>query len=270
MKFHEEKVNAEKAGAYLEKNKRNRRIRWPWVHELAEIMLAGQWKQNTGQTVKIAVNGEIVDGQHRMLAIIEANKKQPGIAIGVHFATGLELAVHDAIDTGKARNACDVFTREGIKNANKIPSMITAYLAFKAGARAVDNFSKPSNQQILDFYRCDEMFWQAVSAMTTAWYLAFAKILSPSTIGGLYCIFYDINQQAAYDFMDQLCTGFNIKNDSMKLLRTKLMQDRHAMRKMPKKLRNALIIKTWNLYRKNIVAKILKWDEMKENFPVAI
>jgi hypothetical protein len=70
--------------------------------------------------------------------------------------------------------------------------------------------------------------------------------------------------------MNQLATGNDVTNISISLLRTKLMNDKVSMKKMPQELRLALIIKSWNFYRKNERPKILKWDSTNEKFPIAI
>ena len=86
----------------------------------------------------------------------------------------------------------------------------------------------------------------------------------------MYSLFYDINEIDAESFMVQLCTGMQVENISISLLRKKLMQDKMAPRKMPIILRNALIIKSWNCFRKKEEIKILKFDSVRDEFPTAI
>ena len=55
----------------LLKNNSNRRITKSFVTTYANDMREGRWKGNTAEFIKIADDGDILDGQHRLLAIIE-------------------------------------------------------------------------------------------------------------------------------------------------------------------------------------------------------
>jgi hypothetical protein len=103
-----------------------------------------------------------------------------------------------------------------------------------------------------------------------AYYKQFSKILNPSTIGGFYLLFSNINENLADDFFNQLCSGDSIKNNSILLLRKKLIDDKLSNKKITSVLRNTLIIKTWNYYRKNEVVKVLRFDFENEKLPKAI
>jgi hypothetical protein len=89
-------------------------------------------------------------------------------------------------------------------------------------------------------------------------------------IGGFYSFFYDISPVDAEDFMNQLCTGQDISNSSIFLLRKKLIDDKMSTKKMMMSIKCALIIKAWNHYRSSSEIKILKFDIERDEFPVAI
>ncbi len=55
----------------LKQNHCNRPIRWAKVHRLAEVMKRGGFK-TTHQGICIAKNGRLLDGQHRLHAIVES------------------------------------------------------------------------------------------------------------------------------------------------------------------------------------------------------
>lgn len=268
MEFKKQLITPSIAKQYLEANIKNRRVRQETVNRYANDMINGKWKEDTGDSIKISKTGILIDGQHRLLSIIKAN-----ISINIHVATNVDDDVFDVLDTGTVRNATDVFLIKGIKNENSIPSIISFYELFKIGINTSCHKKDRTltNSQLLIEYEKRPAFWQMVANKSHRWYLGFAKILPKSIIGGMYAIFYDINQDDSESFFDQIATGMDIKNKSIGLLRQKLMQDKMSLRKMPILMRNALIIKTWNYSRlNNNEIKLLKFNSQSEEFPIPV
>jgi hypothetical protein len=265
MIFKKQLVTPDYAKKLLEANICNRRVKQPVFLQYANDMMNGRWKEGTAELIKISKTGVILDGQHRLLAVIKAN-----VAIYFYIAFDLDDSVFDVLDTGSSRNATDVFKVKGIKQENTIPSIITMYNLLVSGKKAgIQKNYKSTNAVLLEQYFEDENFWQNIARKSHALYLSFAKILPPSYIGGFYAFFNRLNEEKAEEFMNQLATGISISNDVIMLLRNKLMQDRMALRKMPPTVKIALIIKTWNCFVKNETVKILKYDPIRDDFPVA-
>lgn len=260
-------ITPSKSKELLEANTHNRRIKQPVVLKYAKDMIEGRWIEDTGETIKIAKSGRILDGQHRLHAIIKANK-----AIYCHISNGLDESVFKVIDTGTTRNATDVFKIEGIKNDNKLPSIISFFNLLEAGKKhkSLHVHEKSTNAMLLDQYYEDENFWQSVSRNSFNWYIGFAKILTPAFIGGFYAHFYKLNSDKAYSFMVQLTSGINVENETILLLRNKLIADKVSIKKMPQNLKMALVIKTWNSFITNKTIKFLKYDSTREEYPRAI
>lgn len=267
MKLEKKAVTPSVAKLYLELNTKNRRVKNPVVLRYAQDMLSGNWREDTGELIKVSKTGELLDGQHRLLAVIKAN-----VCINFHFAIGLEDDLAPFLDTGSGRNATDTFKINGIKYDNTIPSIIQSYYLLKKnnGKSNSQVNDKMTNNGLLGAYRKREKFWQMVASKSHSRYLSFAKILPPSSLGSHYAVFYDINANDAELFMDALSTGLDIKNNSIGLLRQKLIQDKISQKKLPIKIKNALIIKAWNAFRLHKDTKILKYDSLREEYPTAI
>lgn len=249
----------------LERNKSNRRISEPKIMQYVNDMANGKWKEGTGEMIKIATTGRILDGQHRLLAIIKAN-----VSLYFYIVNNLEESVFDVLDTGKSRNSSDCFTIAGIKNSNQIPAIIAFFNLLEEGRKkGIQINSRATNAMLLEQYYDDENYWQAVNRKTLMWYQAFAKILSPSYIGGFYAHLSKLNSDKAEQFMVQLCTGVG-SNATINLLRNKLMQDKMSPRKMTANLKMALIIKTWNHFISGKNVKLIKFDATRDEFPKAI
>ena len=72
ISFGLEEITPKLAQAYLAGNKNNRALSARAVDRYAADMAAGQWPL-THQPIALGPNGELVDGQHRLAAIVKAN-----------------------------------------------------------------------------------------------------------------------------------------------------------------------------------------------------
>lgn len=249
-----------------ERKESNRRIRIPMVFRYANDMKSGKWKEDTAELIKISKMGCLLDGQHRLRAVIKSNTP-----IWFHVAEGMEDEVFDVLDTGISRNATDVFRTKGIKNESWIPSIMQMCNQLKLGRKAGMQVNmKHTNADLFEQYCKDPEYWQTVVRRSHKWYHTFGKILTPSFIGGFYSYFNTIDERIAYEFMDGLATGMNIQDNVINLLRNKLIQDKASPRKMPPTLKMALVIKSWNFYVSGTRVKQLKYSAETEDFPVAI
>jgi hypothetical protein len=251
----------------LKNNDGNRRMKMPSVYRYSQEMKNGKWKEDTGELIKISKTGKVLDGQHRLKAVILS-----GVSIYFHVAYGLSDEIFDVLDTGSLRNAADSFFISGIKNSNALPSMISLNDLLLKGAK--DWFGqknkKLSNSELLDKYNVNPIFWDNVSRKSINWYNSFSKILAPSIIGGMYSAFIYKDSVQANFFMTQLCEGINVTNNTINILRNVLIKDKISSKKMPMDMKLALIIKCWNLYRTNKTVKLLRWDSSVEKFPIIL
>lgn len=100
-------VTPDMARDWLTRNKSNRNIRPLRVAQYARDMRAGAWKR-TGETIKFDTNSDLLDGQHRLAAVIEAEAVVP---MSVTF--GLDPDIKHYVDTGAARTPADALRIKG-------------------------------------------------------------------------------------------------------------------------------------------------------------
>jgi hypothetical protein len=263
LEFKKELITPSRAKELLEANINNRRVRAKVVNRYAQDMLAGRWKENTGEAVKISKSGIVLDGQHRFYAVIKANTP-----IFFHIAYGIDDSVSDVLDTGSGRSAGDVFRLNRITNDSSMPSIIqTSYLLKNNNFACKQKDMRLTNAQLLQKYNENENLWQDICKKSHNWYLSFAKILPKSFIGGFYSVFKEIDLELAEQFMNELCTGINVSNETMLLLRNRLIQDKMSQRKISPTLRTIYMIKAWNCFVKGIVLKKLAFDSERESYP---
>jgi hypothetical protein len=95
-------VTPEMAKEYLTKNTDNRNKRGWWVSGLANQIKRGEWIP-THQGVGITKSGRLIDGQHRLEAIIEAN-----IPVEMMVTTGVRDDAYKVLDSGIKRTMADL------------------------------------------------------------------------------------------------------------------------------------------------------------------
>ena len=89
----------------LQKNATNRKIRPGHVSALAGVMQAGEF-QTTHQGVALNEDGEVVDGQHRLMAIVKSGVT---VTMPVAYGVNAEHYGHLMIDVGMNRSTADVY-----------------------------------------------------------------------------------------------------------------------------------------------------------------
>jgi hypothetical protein len=256
-------ITPARAKEILESNTRNRRVKNRIVERYAADMKDGRWKTGTYELIKISKSGVVLDGQHRLHSVIRA-----GVTIKFQIVFGVDDDVFDVLDTGSRRNAPDTFSVAGINGANTIPSIIQTWFVLNCGTPGKN--VALTNTQRLEEYNNDPEFWYNVSKRAAQWYHAFAKMVKPSFIGGYYALFAAKDGEMAESFMNQVFYGKGIENETINVLRNRIIHDYTSNKKLSATHRHALFIKAWNAYRKGVVLKVLQFDPEKQEFPTAI
>ena len=246
------------ASKLLEKNVDNRSIKQPIVNSYADEMKNGNWREDTFEFIKISSEGFLLDGQHRLLAVVQSQKY-----INFQIAYGLQKDIFPVLDTGAIRSSKDVFSIKKIDNANSITSIIKSYLVHKNGIGRVRDSNtrlKITNTTILEEYERRPDYWQEVATFSLKCYRNFSHVVSVSTIGSFYSHFYDFSPEQSRDFMSQLCTGESITNSTIITLRNILIKDKISTKKIASDDKLNLIIKSWNAFRLGKNYRVLKFD----------
>lgn len=102
-------ITPQMASDILDRNVGNRRLSPALVQEYASYMKQGMWQEN-GQAIQLTDDGFLVDGQHRLSAVVLANQSVPMLVVTVRATDGAgELnAIGMAIDRNKPRRHTDI------------------------------------------------------------------------------------------------------------------------------------------------------------------
>jgi hypothetical protein len=102
-----ETITPEKAAAMLERAKPNRAINEHRAVTIARDMQVGRWGLN-GETIIVAPNGRILDGQHRLTACVIADMPFQSFVV-----YDVPEDMFDTIDSGRTRSASDILRAKG-------------------------------------------------------------------------------------------------------------------------------------------------------------
>jgi hypothetical protein len=127
-------------------NPKNRPIRKIRVDAYARDMRAGKWLVN-GETVKFDWNGNLADGQHRLLAIV-----QSGVTVPLTIVTGVDPDAWGTVDAGVAKTAADMLANKGVPNAALQASVARLALVLNEGmAEGRVSGSKVTNTEVGEY-----------------------------------------------------------------------------------------------------------------------
>jgi hypothetical protein len=111
------------AQVLLKLNRRNRVIRHAWVAELAARMRRGEWKV-THQGLAVSDQQVLLDGQHRLLAVVAAN-----MTVRMRITYDADPDTFDALDMGAKRNLSDLTgsPKHVVEVATRLARMVMPY-----------------------------------------------------------------------------------------------------------------------------------------------
>lgn len=261
MKTKIEFITPKLAEKLLSKNCINRPVKKNTVDYYSDIIKRGQWELN-GESIKISKEGILLDGQHRLMAIVKS-----GIGIKTVIVEGLDSNTFDTIDQGVARTTSDLFNMQGIVNATTISSILCKYnmISNNTSSGLTSNSYKRLNLTKRDYineYKKNEVLWDEICRNSKQYYRKM-KLLSKSEIGG-YMGTLIINKghdpEKVYNFFRQLFYEITPENETINALKEVLINNAISKFKFNAIYRHNLIAKTWNyyIYGKNVKKIIAK------------
>jgi len=264
-------LSPEMAKELLSRNNKNRPVKEDRVNVLARDILAGNWKQ-TGETVKIGLAGNLLDGQHRLAAIVKANG-----SVNVMIAYDVDDSAIDYIDTGVSRSASDVLSIGGHNNAGVMASGLRQLVVYERGLFSGEGRggSKSgrlvTNHEVVDALNRHPHFIDAVQT-----YNRLAKaakggsglMIGPSLGSFFIYQFSKQDQEKATEFFMGLAGQMAFDADSPVFkLRERLIANRVANAKLASRTIAAIVIKSWNLFKEGKKAKERLHFRVGEEFP---
>lgn len=259
-------VSPQNAEALLESNDGNRRLSTMSVVKYAKLMTDGEWRLN-GETVKISTEGErggseslgrLLDGQHRMEAIIRC-----GIPQAITLAIGVKPELFKTIDCGRSRDASDILNIAGYKNTNVLAAALRHMLVIQESESG--NYSRRSipPQYILDAANR----WPQMRHFTSRARLV--QTIIPASLAT--CFMYlttHADIEKSLSFFAKIATGVELSEYSgIRLLRELMMKYKQQHLQLDKRSMLAYTILAWNSHYNDVDVRTIKWIT-NEPFPI--
>jgi hypothetical protein len=232
------------ATEWLRCNRNNRPVRKRHVEFLAQEILDGNWQVN-GQPIVIAEDEQVLDGQHRLFAIVEAGKSIKSMVV-----YGISPDAFKTIDTGAVRTGADaLFLYFPQVQHYIVKACATAAQWCSRMDRKAIGHGRLSNTAVIEYVK--EHLSMLQCAETLQGYPHEARPLSLGCGVALYEMFQRKNQDDASRFMRRLYTGEDIiRSDPEYILRAAFIRDAAQVAKYPLAIRMRMVIKGWNWSRR--------------------
>ncbi len=236
-------VTPELARLWLEFNVNNRHVNPSRVAQIARDMSAGLWKQN-GDSIRFDREGRLIDGQHRLLAVIESGK-----SLSTFVVRGLEPEAQTTIDTGQARSAGQQLHLLGFSNATKAASVVvTLWRLIHAPDKVWAVSNMPSKAEQIEFAMMHrDAITRAVNYGSDAWRELRAKI----SAYGAAAAYIELNGRAEEfgDFHTTLLRGSNLAPGDPRLeYRSRLAKSKSIKSAWDTQAWAAMTVKAFNAY----------------------
>jgi hypothetical protein len=252
------------AEEWLKRNTHNRNIRQRHVETLAHAMTEGQWMLN-GQSVTFDPNGVLVDGQHRLKAVVVS-----GVTIDSVVVRGVDMSAQITVDVGPGRSFGDVLHWRGETSTNVLAAGVRALHRFKYG----DAYASQSTSlrvtfadllAVLDAHPGIRQSCKKAEALRKA-----VKVPA-GPMAGLHYVLWELSPLDADTFYERIADGIELTSTNpIYLLRRAFITDTNSAKKLSVRHRLALTIKAWNFWLAGTDMKLLVWRSggaTREDFP---
>lgn len=251
-----------------EHNTKNRKILPSHVTALAKNMKEGTWRFN-GDSIRFDSNGTLIDGQHRLMAIVKS-----GCTIPCIFVVGLDPDTIKCIDIEmKPRNLKNLFEFDFVKCPGVKATTIRRYFALRDGYVTLRGGSgglmngtlvtETIETKYNFYYENEDVINQVISLAhslnkkTQLLPLADISSIALLLIHDL-CHSYDM----VNDFFEGIMMGSEIPmlND----IHCTLAKDITSKRRMTGQYKQSLIAKCWNYYSQGKFVKYVKYSPERD------
>lgn len=235
-------VTPQMAHAWLAQNNANRNLRNYKVADYARDMRAGRWSySNDG--ICISTDGRLLNGQHRLSAVIEAG-------VPVHLLVIQNMPVDSMInmDVGIVRTAADVLGLREEKNTHLLAAIARRCAIIDDGRIYSDTRQQQiTRSELVTFIDENPLLRHIAQYVGSVRSHIDAR---PSAIGAAYWMIQQVNGTSLAEYyFDQLASRENEPSGSAVLaVDSRLRQVRRDRNHYPDRNHIYLLVKGWNHY----------------------
>tara|TARA_R100000734_G_scaffold18786_2_gene16544 strand:- start:26 stop:859 length:834 start_codon:yes stop_codon:yes gene_type:complete len=192
------------------KNINNRSIKPANLNRLITAIDNGQWVV-THQGIAFDDNGYLLDGQHRLEAIVKTGKTLP-----MMVTRNISAKIFNCIDTGTARSAADSLFIEGCTQPSRVAAGIKVYILYQRYPKGNwSNVINPTHLEIFDNYIKNKEIWDFIVKEINVCHKKF-HFFTLSVAIAMYKLIKDNNydEKICEKFWKQISEGANLEIDN--------------------------------------------------------
>lgn len=255
-------ITPTEAEALLKTNTLNRKVRSSVVARYARDMTNKDWRLN-GEGIKVSDTGELLDGQHRLLACVEAN-----VSFQTILVIGLEFDSRETVDTGARRNFSDILRWHGETGTAGLAAAIESSMLWDESGTPMHIGITHSNHERLAWLEANPDIREALRM----WRFGQAPLKFPISVGGPFLMrAMRLSETDARAFVESLGTGENLdQKHPIYNLRSWLLNMATRRGRPPREEYAAIGVKAWNAYNTGRPVQRLAWRRggaTPESFP---
>lgn len=224
----------------------NRPVRWDDVAAYARDMRAGKWSRN-GETIKIARDGTVVDGQHRLYACMQVETPFWSLVV-----TGVEPEAQDTIDTGIKRRLSDQLSIANEPNAAILAGAARWSLRWLHGLRSTGGAGAyvPTHAEMLAYLAAEPRLRDAAAYAARARRQFKPVRVSVYAMG--WMLLHGTDHLAAEVFLERVIDGAELPARHPVLgFRARIANAKAAGERLTEHQQLALMISAWNAFRED-------------------
>jgi hypothetical protein len=226
----------------LRTNTHNRKLRERAVGDYARDMAAGHWTLN-GEAIKVASDGTVLDGQHRLRAVVVA-----GVDVDMFVIYGLDPATQETMDSGRKRSTGDVMGLRGEENATTLAAVLRRIWAWQQGDFKFKGRQAPTTAE------CAALLAEHPEIRRSAEVATRVRNMFPhipqSILGTAHFLLMAIDAEQAPWFFQRIADGADLPlGHPVLALRARVTSERLDTVRLPEDRYMAYLIRTWNAVR---------------------
>lgn len=244
-----EEIDPKTAAQMLERNTHNRMIRQRHVDAMARDMENNQWRMN-GEAIKIAKDGTILDGQHRLLAVV-----QSGVTITTAVVVNLDPEDQDVMDSGRTRTFADILRLRGETYSHEKAALVRKIIMWEQQSLR-SNTLEITRQEMLDVFLSEreEIEEAVVMAVRCA-----NSMNAPRSVMSLVAyLLYQVDPEDADFFLSRAADGQDlVEGNPIYALRRALQNRLYVNSTVATYTILGLCLKAWNAWRDGREVQVL-------------
>lgn len=225
----------------------------------------------THEALALSTAGVILDGQNRLMAIVET-----GVAAPFFVAVGMDPLTRDVIGRGSYRSAFDTFSMAKVPNAMRVASITRLLMTIEAAKGNGVYDIRPDNDEALARFRQDPEGFLGAHAEASAMVgygksSARLRAIGLVTMGAVIYRLRSVEPSAdlVTDFLEGVRTGASLKHGDARLALRDWNEAARERHERPHRIESAaVVILAWNAWIAGERIVRLSWKR-GQPFPIA-